>query len=160
MRSNLPKQLLKGDFQDYPLWREMNYSMLKYLTEEYDGTLIVPMTVVHPPYFEEIVGRLRGEGVTVHHFALCASRETLLARLRRRGDGPRSWPAQQVDRCIRGLSLETFRHHLDTERIPVEAVAETIAAMANLPLRPDRRGKMRRAWDRAMTQIRHIRFFT
>ncbi|GAB2720103.1 hypothetical protein ACFQWB_06830 [Paenibacillus thermoaerophilus] len=36
--------------------------MLGYLVRHYDGTVIVPMTVVDPRYFAEIAGKLRGDG--------------------------------------------------------------------------------------------------
>jgi len=39
------------------MWRDFNYAMLKHLDETYDGIIFVPMTVVNPQYFEEIIGR-------------------------------------------------------------------------------------------------------
>jgi len=159
IRQNIPKEAAKADFQDYPMWRESTYSMLAYLAAEFDGIILVPMTVVNPHYFGEIVGRLRGEGVTVHHFALCASKATLLHRLRSRGEGKNSWAAQQIDRCIQGLAQDCFQHHLETDQMSIEEVVGKIAAMANIPLQPDRRGKLRKLLDRYGTQIRHIRFF-
>jgi len=159
IRRNVPDAAKRDDFQDYPMWRETNYCMLKYIAERYDGVVLAPMTVVHPQYFAEIVGRLRGDGVDVRHFALCASRETLLRRLRSRGEGERSWAARQIDRCVEGLRDETFRHHLDTDGRSVAETAERIAAMANLELAPDGRSGLCRTWDRLRTQWNHIRFF-
>lgn len=135
IRKNIPVEIAKSDFQDYPMWREINYSMLNYMDSEYRGTIIVPMTVVNPRYFSEMVGKLRDEGVTVHHFTLCASKEVLLKRLRTRGEGKNSWAAQQIDRCIAGLSHDTFRHHLDTENLTVAMVAESIAAQLSMSSR-------------------------
>ncbi|MFD0693127.1 hypothetical protein ACFQZT_03390 [Paenibacillus sp. GCM10027628] len=74
IRKNIPKELSGGDFQNYPMWREFNYQMLAYISKEFKGTIIVPMTVVDPLYFDEIVGRLRNNNVTVHHFTLWASK--------------------------------------------------------------------------------------
>ncbi len=159
IRRNVPDAVKQSDFQHYPMWRETNYGMLKYIAERYDGVVIVPMTVVHPPYFEEIAGRLRRDGIAVHHFALCASKDTLLRRLRSRGDGERSWAAQQIDRCIEGLRDETFRHHLETDGRSVQDAVERIAAFTKLELSPDERGVLRRRWDRLRTQWNHIRFF-
>ncbi|USG68401.1 AAA family ATPase [Brevibacillus ruminantium] len=160
IRKNIPRELSKGDFQDYTMWREMNYSMLKYMDTEYRGIIIVPMTIVNPQYFSEIVGKLREDGVTVHHFTLCASKEVLLKRLLTRGEGKNSWAAQQIDRCIAGLSNEVFRHHLDTENLTVGMVSESIASMLHIPLQPDQRGRIEKLKDRVLTQIKHIRFFT
>ncbi len=157
IRKNMPQAAAKDDFQDDPLWRQINYAMLKHIRGEFDGTIIVPMTIVNPHYFDEIVGRLRRDGITVNHYALCASREVLLARLRSRFDGRNSWPAKQIERCIEGLANEVFREHLDTDRLSKDQVVERIAEMAGLELLPDRRGAIRKALGRAATQIRHIR---
>ncbi|WP_274364286.1 AAA family ATPase [Paenibacillus thermotolerans] len=160
IRKNVPKQIAAPDFQDYPMWREMNYAMLRHIDRTYDGIVIAPMTVVNPLYFEEMVGRLREDGVVVNHFALCASREVLLKRLRGRGDGKNSWPAQQIDRCIEGLSDARFRQHLDTEHTSIEENAETIASALHIRLLPDDRSKLKKRFDRIAVQIKQIRFFS
>lgn len=155
---NAPKSFKQGDFQDYPQWRSVNYDMLKMISDRYDGPIIVPMTLVNPRYFDEIVGRLRADGVEVKHFALLASRETLLQRLRKRGDRSDSWPAQQVDRCVASLSGELFEQHIHTDRLTVEEVIERIASEAGIKLMPDRRSKLRKSIDRLIVTMKHIRF--
>lgn len=159
IRKNLPREISKSDFQDYTMWREMNYSMLKYLDTNYRGVIIVPMTIVNPQYFRQIVGRLRDDGVTVHHFTLCASKEVLLKRLLSRGEGKNSWAAQQIDRCLAGLSSEEFRHHLSTEHLTIEMVAESIASHLHIELQPDHRGRLGKWKDQWITKIKHIRLF-
>src|SRR5690606_32808673 len=140
------------DFQDYPMWRENNYAMLRYLEREYEGVVIVPMTLVNPRYFDEIVGRLREDGAEVKHFSLCARKETLLRRLRSRGERSGSWPAAQIDRCVAALADEKFGHHLDTEGRSVADNVEQIAALSGLSLLPDKRSGLRKAYDRIRTQ--------
>lgn len=160
IRKNVPKQASANDFQDYPMWREINYSMLAHIHRNYEGTVIVPMTVVNPQYFDEMIGRLRKDGVTVHHFALCASKDTILRRLRSRGDGPQSWAAGQIDRCLSGLADKLFQCHLDTENMPIESVVDAIASISGLQLQPDNRGSIRKTYDRLKTKLRHIRLFS
>lgn len=160
IRSNLPKSIQTSDFQDYEMWRQFNYAMIAYMDQKYEGTLIMPMTIVNPQYFQEIIGELRQQGVQIHHFALMASEETLIRRLRSRGDGKNSWPAQQIDRCLLGLSKDVFRHHIQTDHMTIEAVAEKIAARSGITLLPDPSGKMMKKIKRAITQWKHIRFFS
>ena len=159
IRKNIPAVMAKSDFQDHKVWRDTNYSMIKSIGEAYDGTLIIPMTIVEPLYFDEIVGRLRRDGMVIHHFALCASKETLLKRLRSRGENERSWAAQQIDRCMEGLSKPVFERQLQTDHMTTSEVAEAIATVLDIRLLPDERGRLRKQYDRIMTQIRHIRFF-
>ena len=157
IRKNVPKRIALGDFQDYPMWRDTNYAMLKHLDREYAGIVIAPMTLVSSQDFDEIIGRLREEGAEVRHFALCAERETRLRRLKSRGEGSESWAAEQIDRCVAALSQEKFAHHLNTEGHTIADNAERIAELAGLSLQPDERSALRKAYDRIRTQIRHIR---
>jgi cytidylate kinase len=158
IRKNIPKELGKGDFQDYEMWREINFSMLKYIDENYKGIIIVPMTIVSPQYFKEIVEKLRGNGIKVTHFALNATRETLLKRLKTRGDGKESWPAKQIDRCIEGLKNEVFKQHIETDKLSIEEVVEKIALLSDIKLLPDDNSKIRKAFNRVRIKLKHIRW--
>ncbi|MCZ8535481.1 AAA family ATPase [Psychrobacillus psychrodurans] len=155
---NIPKEISKGDFQDYSIWRELNYTTLKYIDREYDGIIIVPMTLVNPQYFEEIVGKLRDDGVTVNHFVLWASKETLQKRLRSRGERKNSWGEKQIDRCMQGLSNDIFKHRIETDKLTVESVVETIASMLDIHLLEDKRNKFKKRLDRIKVQIKQMRF--
>ncbi|MEU1672042.1 AAA family ATPase [Streptomyces roseifaciens] len=163
---------LRGDFQDLPAWRQSVYEMLDLAASEYDGTVIVPMTLVEPDYFREIIGRLRERGHDVRHFALLADRRTVLNRLRERNfghvvrlvagkDAPlrrESFAVSKLDLCLERLRKPEFAEHVWTDRITVPQAAEHIAASAGLSLTPntDRalQGRFRRAW----TGVKHIRF--
>ncbi|MFD0710414.1 AAA family ATPase [Paenibacillus sp. GCM10027626] len=158
IRRNLPSTLAKDDFQDYAMWRQINTEMLSYITQHFDGIVIIPMTVVHPQYFDELIGEPRRKGIALHHFVLGASRETLLGRLRSRGDGSKSWPAQQIDRCVAALSDPLFATWLDTEKWTVSETAERIAQLAGVELQPDNRSALRKRLDRWKVKFQHIRF--
>ncbi|MEK5491416.1 tunicamycin resistance protein [Paenibacillus sp. FSL R7-0297] len=119
----------KNDFQSHPLWRELTYSMLRYIDSEYNGTIIVPMTLVDPDYFMQIVGRLRNEGIVVRHFTLTASPEALHSRLKGRGEGRGSWAAVQMERCLTGLENKVFECYVDTEQISIPGVAGIIMSL-------------------------------
>lgn len=158
IKRNIPKEISKGDFQDYSIWRELNYTTLKYIDSEYDGIIIVPMTLVNPQYFEEIVGKLRDDGVIVNHFVLWASKGTLQKRLRSRGERKNSWGEKQIDRCIQGLSNDIFKNRIETDKLTVESVVETIASMLDIHLLDDKRNKFKKRLDRIKIQIKQIRF--
>ncbi|GGG81852.1 AAA family ATPase [Paenibacillus radicis (ex Gao et al. 2016)] len=160
IRKQMPQSLLIGDFQDYPMWREFNYSLLKYISSSYEGPIIIPMTIVSPEYFQEIIGKLQSDGADIHHFTLWASKDVLLKRLKGRGERKNSWPAQQIDRCLEGLSNKTFGQHLDTDHISTDEVVNRIAAQLNLTLLPDNRNGLQKKAHRLLTQVRHIRFFS
>ncbi|NWO14934.1 AAA family ATPase [Virgibacillus sp.] len=137
IRDNIPKNMQKNDFQDYPIWRELNFTFLKYIADHYNGIIIVPMTIVHPTYYQEIVVKLKNENITVKHFVLWASKKTLENRLCKRGDGNNSWPAKQIDRCMQSLSNNMFQQRIVTDDVTIEQVAEKIASMCGIHLLPD-----------------------
>jgi hypothetical protein len=154
----VPPAVRRSDFQDHRLWRELTYESLRYVAQNYTGTIIVPMTVINPEYYDQTVGALIKTGLQVHHFTLLASRQTILRRLRRRGDGINSWGARQLDRCLMSLSDEIFKFHLDTEGKNIEMVAEEIARHVGLKLKPSTWHPVLRPLKRTIVQIRHIRF--
>ncbi|WP_058301965.1 AAA family ATPase [Gorillibacterium timonense] len=157
LQKMIPKQAAEEDFQDYPMWREVTYSTLSYLNRSFKGVILVPMTLTEPLYFWETVGRLRKEGAEVHHVTLLASRETLQKRLKNRGDGAKSWPAHQIDRCIEALGSDLFADHLETDLLTLEETAEAIATRLQLRLKTDERGAIRKRIGRWLVQLRHIR---
>jgi hypothetical protein len=163
---------LRHDFQDHPSWRQGVFEVLDEVLTRHGGIVIAPMTIVEPQYYEETVGRLRGRGHDVRHFALLADRTTVLRRLRERGvgravalvaggDAPlrrETFAVSRLDLCLERLEGPEFAEHIWTDHVTVPEVAERIAGSAGLALTVNTdsalRGRLRRAW----TGAKHIRF--
>jgi len=157
IRKNVPKTMLKNNFQDHEIWREINFSILQSICNEFSGIIIVPMTIINPQYFNEIINKLRSTGIEVKHFTLLANRETLLKRLKSRGEGKNSWAAKQMDTCIASLSQDMFNLHIHTDNLTPEDIIDRIAKECNIELQADNRGIIKKKIDRLVTQIKHIR---
>ncbi len=168
---------LRGDFQDLASWRQGVVEVLDRALSGHDGVVVVPMTVVEPAYFREIVGGLRDRGHDVRHFALLAERETVVRRLRERGlghaarvvlgpgraggdapPGRESFALRVLDRCLERLREPEFAEHVWTDHITVAEVADRVAASAGLTLAPNTDGRLRGRLRRTWTSVRHIRF--
>ncbi|MET9434188.1 ATP-binding protein [Streptomyces sp. NPDC006551] len=156
---------LRGDFQDLPAWRQGVYEVLDLaLRAHVGGPVIVPMTLVEPAYFTEIVGRLREEHGEdrVRHFALLAERGTVLKRLTERGLGRglkrESFAVAKLDLCLERLEGPEFAHHIRTDRLTVPRVADEVAAGAGLRLLPDTDGPLRHRLRRIRVGLSHLRF--
>src|SRR2546428_3074982 len=108
LRWALPDELQCADFQDIPLWRDLTVQTALGMLRQYGRPLIVPMTLVVPKYFEEIIGGLEQAGVPVRHFALRAEKETILARTRGRPESTH-WTTEQVGRCVAALENPMVR---------------------------------------------------
>jgi hypothetical protein len=152
----------RADFQDIAAWRQGVREVLDMVLRAHDGPVIAPMTLVHPRYFAEIVGRLRDDGHEVHHFALLAERTTVLRRLRERGWGrglkQESFAVARLDECLERLQEPEFAEHIHTDHVPVPDVAEHVARSAGLPIAPATDGPLRARLRRYATSLRHIRF--
>jgi gluconate kinase len=159
LMKNVPKEISKSDFQDYPLWRESNYKLLKAISQEYDGVIIVPMTLTNVDYFNEIIGSLRKHGIDVKHFTLSASKQTIEQRLRKRLEGRNSWAYQQMDGRIKDLEKPLFKKDIQTDDKSIGQVVKSIAESASIKLLPDRRTKLRKLIDRLSVTFKEIRIF-
>jgi hypothetical protein len=143
----VPPQL-RGDFQDFPAWRQGVYEVLDLILRSADGTVIAPMTLIEPAYFAEIIGRLTDAGHDVRHFALLADRQVIERRLRERAivhaiqrlrgqNVPLfrgTFAMRRLDLCLSRLSQPEFATQLRTDHLAVPQVAEAIAASADLEL--------------------------
>jgi len=160
IRNNAPKSFSHGDFQDIPLWREMNYELLKMIAETYDGDIIVPMTLVNADYHAEIVGRLVADGFELRHFILYASREALRRRLCKRfstlfhGD---TFALGSIERCVTAFDTTIIEEKLQTDTMSIDEVVEELAARCGLMLSPDRRTRFGKWLHRMRVLVRHIR---
>ncbi len=157
IRDNIPKELKLNDFQDYPIWRDFNYQMLEYMSSHYDGIIIVPMTITSEIYYNEIVERLRQSCIDIKHFTLMANEETLIKRLRKRGDSKNSWAAKQINRCINSLSNPIFKEHIDTNKMTVYEVVDYIGESCNINMLPENRGWIEKKIYKLKIWLRHIR---
>lgn len=160
LRKNAPEECKTSDFQDISLWREFNYQTLKWMEETYPGVILAPMTINREPYFDEIVSRLRTEGVEIRHIILSASRETLLKRLKKRSLGRLSREEFAVQAIEKSLDFFAFRPEEEkvvTDFLTVDQVVEQVAGRCGLILKEDRRSWMKRYLDRGKVMLEHIR---
>ncbi|MEO7844906.1 MAG: AAA family ATPase [Nocardioides sp.] len=152
---------LRGDFQDLRSWRSGVVEVLDLALRGQPGPVVVPMTITVPAYFEEVVGTLRDRGHRVHHVALLADREVVLERLRARGPGFglrfESWAVQALDGCLDSLSGPQFAEHVATDDLTVSQVADHVAGLAGVTLRPDNDGPVRARLRRISVGLRHVR---
>lgn len=132
LRKNQPSSMRLDNFQDDPLWREINYLHLRSLNTRFNGVVFAPQTIFIPLYYSEIIGRLRLDGIDVRHVLLRASKKTILKRLGWRLDGSGSWPAIQIDKCLEGFTDPIFENQLDTDGLTAAETAGLIMELTGL----------------------------
>lgn len=154
LMKNIPKALQKEDFQDFPIWRETNYSLLKQIAINYEGIIIVPMTITNEEYFHEILSRLRQDQIRVKHVTLMASKATIKKRLRSRLEGENSWAYKQAEARLQQLQRPLFKEHVETDDLTVEEVLEKIAQVTGLKLKEEKRNLLRKRMDRFLIKLK------
>lgn len=120
------------DFQDLTAWRPLVIETARVLKQVYGRTLIIPMTLWHRPYFEEITDGLRQIDPHFYHFCLTACKETLLSRLAQRQQEHTEqalvWIQERFDRCLTAFASPAFAIQIPTdEKCPEEVVEEILS---------------------------------
>ena len=125
VRNNFPSIFWKDDFQDFEIWRMINFEMIKYIVENYEHKIIVPMSIVNENSYNEIILKL-SELFVVKHFILYAGFETILKRNLERGEEPNSWCIRQIDRCINAFNNNIKGTIIDNENRKLDIVVDEI----------------------------------
>lgn len=89
------------DFQDMPVWRRLVATFLVCLREEYERTLLVPMTLWNADYRREIFDLVRGAGQQITHVFLDVSPAELRRRIEAQVLVPHDADADAAARAFR-----------------------------------------------------------
>lgn len=125
------KESLDGDFQDFILWKEMVVNLGQALKNTYQRDLIVPMTIRKPEYLGYILQGFKETDEQTYHFCLTATKETIFARLRERGEEEGDWSFQQTEKCLKAYEEYDFGEYIDTENRSIEESMEVLKTKIN-----------------------------
>ena len=118
------------DFQDIDLWRKSVVSGVKIFRCFARETVIVPMAFYRKDYFDEIIGEIRKFDSQYRIFCLMGNFETVLERLKKRGEkiesGKDNWSIRKAKLCITAHKHEYFGERIDTNKINAVEVADEI----------------------------------
>ena len=130
IRDNYPANLFRETFEEYPLWLETNYRLLKDLYERYDGDIVVPMTLLREGSYAAIIQRLLDEGIPVKYVYLDADEAALKHRMIDSGrEKPDSWCVRHIPACLAVQAADTHAIHIDTVGRTPEDISQEIAAL-------------------------------
>jgi 8-oxo-dGTP pyrophosphatase MutT (NUDIX family) len=136
LKCMLPKERLAeiDDYQQLPSWRRLVADTAAALLNEVPGPLIVPMTLLHQEYRDEIFGALAARRIPVRHMLLHADETILRTRIDQREDGAddggtdRSWCRGQLPVYRAALAwLTADAHTVETSRLTPRQTAQVVA---------------------------------
>ena len=156
IRANEPEFMHADNFQDEALWRSINRDMLIHLSANYQGTILVPMTLVNAQYYREIITAVRENGAELMHFLLYPSKETVKKRLASRFESEHSWAWQQIDRCYAAFDDPIYENRIVNDSMTISETAEVIAKTAGIALTP-RDGKLKQQYHQLKSFMKAIR---
>ncbi|MBQ4424632.1 MAG: AAA family ATPase [Lachnospiraceae bacterium] len=124
VRENYPDCPYGFIFEDYPLWGEFCFRLLKDIHENFRKDILVPMTLVRKESMR-IIRRLRRAGIQTKLVILEASYETVHERILARGEEEGCWCMENIDLSREGSSALPGIH-ISTEDKSVEELCERV----------------------------------
>lgn len=118
------------DFRDIPLWRPLFASAVAGFASLYGRPIVVPMSIYPPDYLAEVLTHLRAVHAEVHHICLDAQAHTVRDRLRQRGDSPRAYSWNNLDRVLAAFrdAPDEYGIRLSTDGKDAATVAAEVLA--------------------------------
>lgn len=101
VRGNYPDCPYGYIFEDYPLWAEFCYLLLKDIHDRFHRDILVPMTLLRAKSYG-ILQRLRDAHIKTELIILEADRETIHDRILKRGEEEGCWCMENMDMAMAG----------------------------------------------------------
>lgn len=131
VRENYPNCPYGYIFEDYPLWTEFCYLLLKDIHTKFQKDILVPMTLLRKESYR-MIQRLQNENIQTELIILEADHKTVHDRILSRGEEEGCWCMENIDLAIAGTaSLPGV--HIPTGNISVEDLVKVVFAKLGIP---------------------------
>ncbi len=118
VRGNYPGCPYGYIFEDYPLWGEFCYLLLKDIHVKFHMDILVPMTLLRMESYS-IIGKLKQDGIDTRLVVLEASWQTVHDRILARGEEEGCWCMENIElarigsAALPGLHIQTDERSID-----------------------------------------------
>lgn len=126
VRDNLEPVDYHIEYPDYQIWRETVAKLLILMAEKAPGLILVPMTVLHEEYMNEISAFFAKAGVPFFHAILELPSDIIEERILMRGEEADCWCSKQKERCTELLS-KLSGHRFDAKKSVCEIAEELLS---------------------------------
>lgn len=126
VRENYPDEPYGVIFEDYPLWCDFNYMLLKDIHNQFHRNILVPMTLVRQNSYERIIERLIADGIDTQLIILEGEYSTIHDRILARGEEEGCWCMENIEMSGQGSKEITGGYHIKTDDKSVEELAEIV----------------------------------
>jgi len=126
VRGNYPGEPYGVIFEDYPLWCDFNYMLLKDIHNTFRKNILVPMTLVRQNSYEKIIQRLLDEGIDTKLIILEGTYQSIHDRILSRGEEEGCWCMKNIEMSSAGSKAVTGGYHIVTDDKSVDELAEIV----------------------------------
>ncbi len=130
VRGNYPDCPYGCIFEDYPLWGEFCYMLLKDVHEKFHKDILVPMTLVRKESYG-IIEKLNRDGIHTQLMVLEASYQTIHDRILARGEEEGCWCMENIELARDGAAALPGMHIQTDGRIVEDLCASVLAALSH-----------------------------
>lgn len=126
VRGNYPNDPYGYIFEDYPLWSVFCCQLLKDIHSTFRKNILVPMTLVRPSSYENIVQKLLDDGVDVKLIILEANYANVHDRILARGEEEDCWCMENIEMSSSASKAIEGGYHICTDGKAVAEIAESV----------------------------------
>lgn len=126
VRENYPNCPYGYIFEDYPLWAEFCFLLLKDIHTRFHKNILVPMTLLREQSYD-MIQRLKDENIPTELIVLEADYQTIHDRILERGEEEGCWCMENIDLAMAG-SAALPGIHIPTTQVPVERLVQRVFA--------------------------------
>lgn len=120
VRENYPNEPYGVIYEDYPLWCEFNYKLLKDIHNTFHYNIFVPMTLVRQNSYDKIIQRLLDDGIDTKLIILEGSYQCIHDRILARGEEEGCWCMENIEMSSDGSKAIQNGYHILTDNKSVE----------------------------------------
>ncbi len=124
VRGNYPDCPYGYIFEDYPLWGEFCYMLLKDVHEKFHKDILVPMTLLRRDSYG-IIEKLNRDRIKTHLVILEASHQTVHDRVLARGEEEGCWCMENIELARNG-SAALPGIHISTDNKSVDELCDEV----------------------------------
>ena len=124
VRENYPDCPYGYIFEDYPLWGEFCYMLLKDIHEKFRKNILVPMTLLRKESYG-IIEKLNRDGIDTRLVVLEASYQTVHDRILDRGEEEECWCMENIELARAGCAALPGIH-IQTDDKTIDALCDEV----------------------------------
>lgn len=126
VRENYPDEPYGVIYEDYPLWCDFNYLLLKDIHDTFHRNILVPMTLVRQNSYTKIIKRLLDDGIDTKLIILEGTYKCIHDRILARGENEGCWCMENIEMSSDGSKAVQGGYHILTDNKSVNELARLV----------------------------------